>query len=96
MNVRAPFIADAESPKAIEPRPGALHHLAVAPEARRRLDANAGDATRHAMRVQEAPTMWFVVAFVRVHLPWLGARVATITEGPVERGNRIQHGLEHD
>jgi hypothetical protein len=64
-------------------------------QVRFRLDADARNPAEDAVRVQKAPAVWFVVAFVRVHLAWATARVPARPEGSMEEGDRVEHGLEH-
>jgi hypothetical protein len=96
VHVGTSFVADPESAKAIEPRARALDDPAVAPEPCLRLDADAGDPTPDAMRVQEAPAVRFVVALVGVHLGRSAARMPTCTERAMEERDRVEHRLEHD
>jgi hypothetical protein len=96
VHVGAAFIPDTKSTKAIEPLDGELDDPAVSPRARRRLNADARDPTGDAMRVQKAPAVRFVVAFVRVHLARPAAWMPALAERAMEEWDRIEHVLEHD
>ena len=64
MDVGAPFVADGEPPKAVEPGQRALRHPAMAAEALGGLDAAAGKARDNAPLPASGPTAWVVVALV--------------------------------
>jgi hypothetical protein len=68
VHVGQAFIADRETPEAVEPGKGALDHPAIAPERLAGLDPPASDAAADATAAQVVPTAWEIVALVGMQL----------------------------
>lgn len=94
MHVGAALIPNAESTKAIEPRPGVLDDPAMTSQVRLRLDADARNPAADAVRVEEASAVRFVGACVRVHLHWPAPWMSALPERPGEERDRVEHVLE--
>ena len=73
MNIDTPLEADAQLAEGCQPRMGALHDPAMAPEPIVAFDTPAGDAIHDAPALQVRPAALVVVTFVRMQL----ARPAT-------------------
>jgi hypothetical protein len=83
------FITYAQAPHLVDPRVGALHHPAVAPQPLLRLDAGPCDAGSDAATAQTPAVLARRVRLVRMQLarPMPGA-----TAGLLHVGHRIQQG----